>query len=270
MKPSSTGIAIICIVSFLITACSTVPITGRTRLELIPNDSMLSMSKEQYGTFLNSHKLSKNKKQTQLVRRVGRKIQKAVEQYLTENGLAHEVKYYEWEFNLVESKQVNAWAMPGGKVVVYTGILPVALDEKGLAVIMGHEVAHVVADHGNERMSQGLIFQFGGMALSTALSSKPQQTRELWMQVYGAGAQYGVMLPYGRLHESEADHLGLVFMAMAGYDPNAAVAFWKRMAKMKSGQAPPEFLSTHPSDERRIQDIRNLIPTAMLYYQKSQ
>jgi predicted Zn-dependent protease len=270
MKLSKTGIAIICVVSFLFTACSTVPITGRTHLELIPDATMLSMSKEQYSTFLKSHKISKNKKQTQLVRRVGRKIQKSVEQYLTENNLAHEVKYYEWEFNLVESKQVNAWAMPGGKVVVYTGILPVALDEKGLAVIMGHEVAHVVADHGNERMSQGLIFQFGGMALSTALSTKPQQTRELWMQVYGTGAQYGVMLPYSRLHESEADHLGLVFMAMAGYDPNSAVDFWKRMAKMKSGQAPPEFLSTHPSDERRIQDIRNLIPKAMLYYRKSQ
>jgi predicted Zn-dependent protease len=187
-----------------------------------------------------------------------------------ENNLTHEVKYYEWEFNLIESKQVNAWAMPGGKVVVYTGILPVASDEKGLAVIMGHEIAQVVADHGNERMSQGLIFQFGGMALSTALSKKPQQTQKLWMQVYGAGAQYGVMLPYSRLHESEADHLGLVFMAMAGYDPNSAVGFWKRMAKKKSGQAPPEFLSTHPSDERRIQNIRNLIPQAMACYRKSQ
>ncbi len=270
MKLSKTGIAIICTVSFLFTACSTVPITGRKHLELIPDATMLSMSKEQYSTFLKSHKISRNKKQTQLVRRVGRKIQKAVEQYLTENNLAHEVRYYEWEFNLIESKQVNAWAMPGGKVVVYTGILPVASDEKGLAVIMGHEIAHVVADHGNERMSQGLIFQFGGMALSTALSNKPQQTRELWMQVYGAGAQYGVMLPYSRLHESEADHLGLVFMAMAGYDPNSALGFWKRMAKMKSGQAPPEFLSTHPSDERRIQDIRNLIPKAMLYYRKNQ
>ena len=270
MKLSKTGIAIICVVSFLFTACSTVPITGRTHFELIPDATMLSMSKEQYRDFLKSHKISKNEQQAQRVGRVGRKIQKAVEQYLTENNLAHEVKNYEWEFNLVESDQVNAWAMPGGKVVVYTGILPVALDEKGLAVIMGHEIAHVVAGHGNERMSQGLIFQFGGMALSTALSNKPQQTRQLWMRVYGAGAQYGVMLPYSRLHESEADHLGLVFMAMAGYDPNSAVGFWERMAKMKSGQAPPEFLSTHPSDARRIQDIRNLIPKAMLYYRKSQ
>jgi predicted Zn-dependent protease len=251
-------------------ACSTVPITGRKHLELIPDATMLSMSKDQYRAFLKSNKISKNQKETQRVRRVGRKIQKAVEQYLTENNLAHELKNYEWEFNLIDSKQVNAWAMPGGKVVVYSGILPVALNETGLAVIMGHEIAHVVADHGNERMSQGLIFQFGGMALSTALSSKPQQTRELWMQVYGAGAQYGVMLPYSRLHESEADHLGLIFMAMAGYDPRSAVDFWKRMAKVKSGQAPPEFLSTHPSDERRIHDIRNLIPKAMLYYRKSQ
>jgi predicted Zn-dependent protease len=270
MTYSKTGIAIICAASILISACSTVPITGRKHLELIPDATMLSMSKEQYSAFLKSNKISKNQKQTQRVRGVGRNIQKAVEQYLSENNLAHEVKNYEWEFNLIESKQVNAWAMPGGKVVVYSGILPVASDEKGLAVIMGHEIAHVVAGHGNERMSQGLIFQFGGMALSTALSNKPQQTQELWMQVYGAGAQYGLMLPYSRLHESEADHLGLVFMAMAGYDPNSAVDFWKRMAKMKSGQAPPEFLSTHPSDERRIQDIRKLIPKALLYYRKSQ
>ena len=269
MAPLKNGFAIICAASILMGACSTVPITGRKHLELIPDETMLSMSKEQYRAFLKSHKISKNKKQTQQVRRVGRKIQKAVEQYLSENNLAHEVKNFEWEFNLIDSKQVNAWAMPGGKVVVYSGILPVALNEKGLAVIMGHEIAHVVADHGNERMSQGLIFQFGGMALSTALSNKPQQTRELWMQVYGAGAQYGVMLPYSRLHESEADHLGLVFMAMAGYDPRSAVDFWKRMAKVKSGKAPPEFLSTHPSDERRIQDIRNLIPKALQYYRES-
>ncbi len=255
---------------FIFTACSTVPITGRRHLELIPDASMLSMSTEQYNSFLKSNKISANKEQTQLVKRVGRNIQKAVEQYLAENNLAQELKYYEWEFNLVESKEVNAWAMPGGKVVVYTGILPVAQNEKGLAVIMGHEIAHVVADHGNERMSQGLIVQFGGMALSTALANKPQQTRELWMQVFGAGAQYGVMLPYSRLHESEADHLGLIFMAMAGYHPNEAVDFWKRMAQMKGGQAPPEFLSTHPSDEKRIQDIRNLIPKAMFYYRKNQ
>ena len=270
MAPLIKGIATICTASIIMGACSTVPITGRKQLELIPDETMLSMSKDQYRAFLKSNKISKNQKETQRVRRVGRKIQKAVERYLTENNLAHEVRNYEWEFNLIDNKQVNAWAMPGGKVVVYSGILPVALNEKGLAVIMGHEIAHVVAGHGNERMSQGLIFQFGGMALSTALSSKPQQTRELWMQVYGAGAQYGVMLPYSRLHESEADQLGLIFMAMAGYDPRSAVDFWKRMAKVKSGRAPPEFLSTHPSDERRIQDIRNLIPKAMLYYRKSQ
>lgn len=269
MKLLKISILIFLSLFFLLTACSTVPITGRRHLELIPDASMLSMSTEQYDAFLKSHKINADTNQTGLVRRVGRKIQKAVEQYMAENNLSHELKYYEWEFNLVESKDVNAWAMPGGKVVVYTGILPVAQDEKGLAVIMGHEIAHVVANHGNERMSQGLIVQFGGMALSTALANKPQQTRELWMQVYGAGAQYGVMLPYSRLHESEADHLGLIFMAMAGYHPNTAVDFWKRMAKMKGDQAPPEFLSTHPSDERRIQNIRNLIPKAMLYYHSS-
>jgi predicted Zn-dependent protease len=263
------NITIVSLFVFLLSGCGTVPITGRRHLELIPDASMLSMSKEQYRGFLKSHKPSADKNQTQLVRHVGRKIQAAVEQYLTANNLSHELKYYEWEFNLVESQEVNAWAMPGGKVVVYTGILPVARNEQGLAVIMGHEIAHVVAAHGNERMSQGLIYQFGGMALSTALSNKPQQTRELWMRVYGAGAQYGVILPYSRLHESEADHLGLIFMAMAGYHPDAAVEFWQRMAQMKGGQAPPEFLSTHPSDERRIQNIRKLIPEAMRYYRKN-
>jgi predicted Zn-dependent protease len=249
-------------------ACSTVPVTGRKQLDLIPQSTMLSMSTEQYQTFLKSNKISRNKQQTQLVRRVGWRIQKSVEQYFTENNLAHELEGYAWEFNLVDSDPVNAWAMPGGKVVVYTGILPVTKNEEGLAVVMGHEVAHAVVGHGDERMSQALIFQMGGMALSTALANEPERTRELWLAAFGAGAQYGILLPYSRLHESEADHLGLIFMAMAGYNPNAAVSFWKRMSKMKGGKAPPEILSTHPSDQTRIQNIRNLIPQAMTYYKK--
>jgi predicted Zn-dependent protease len=156
--------------------------------------------------------------------------------------------------------------MPGGKVVVYTGILPITRDEAGLATVMGHEIAHAVARHGNERMSQALLTQMGGMALAVALEQNPSQTNQLWMAVYGMGAQVGILLPYSRLHESEADHLGLIFMAMAGYDPNKAVEFWERMAQMKSGQAPPEFLSTHPSDEARIKKIKELLPEAMQYY----
>lgn len=266
-KLSALGVLLL---SLMLATCSTVPVTGRKQLDLIPQSTMLSMSTEQYQTFLKSNKISKNNKQTQLVRRVGWRIQKSVEQYFTANNLAHELEGYDWEFNLVESDQVNAWAMPGGKVVVYTGILPVTANEEGLAVVLGHEVAHAVAGHGNERMSQALIVQMGGMALSTALANEPEQTKQLWMAAFGAGAQFGILLPYSRLQESEADHLGLIFMAMAGYDPNAAVSFWQRMAKMKGGKAPPEILSTHPSDETRIQKIKSLIPQAMTYYQKPQ
>lgn len=259
--------AIIAVLLFL-TACSTVPITGRSQLNLIPGSSMLSMSLQQYDQFLKEHKLSANQEQTQMVKRVGTKVQNAVERYFASSGLSEHLANYQWEFNLVEDKQVNAWCMPGGKVVVYTGILPVAKGEAGLAVVMGHEIAHAIAEHGNERMSQGLMAQMGGVALSTALSTQTAATQQLWMSVYGVGAQYGAILPYGRMQESEADHLGLIFMAMAGYDPNEAISFWQRMSAQKSGQAPPEFLSTHPSDTTRIENIRRLIPEAMKQYKK--
>jgi len=242
------------------TACSTVPITGRSQLNLIPGSSMLSMSLQQYDQFLKEHKVSSNKEQTAMVKRVGARVQGAVERYFASSGLQGQLKNYQWEFNLVEDKQVNAWCMPGGKVVVYTGLLPVAKDDTGLAVVLGHEIAHAVAEHGNERMSQGLLAQMGGVALSTALSTEPAATQQLWMSVYGVGAQYGAILPYGRMQESDADHLGLVFMTMAGYDPNEAIPFWERMSAGKSGQAPPEFLSTHPSSATRIANIRRLIP----------
>jgi len=258
----------IALISLLLTSCSTVPVTGRSHLNLIPGSSMMSMSAQQYGTFLKENKLSQNQQQTAMVKRVGARIQGAVERYFASTGLQDYLKNYKWEFNLVEDKQVNAWCMPGGKVVVYTGILPVARDDAGLAVVMGHEIAHAIAEHGNERMSQGLIAQLGGVALSTALATKPEVTQQLWMSVYGVGTQYGALLPYGRMQESEADHLGLVFMTMAGYDPNVAVSFWERMATQKGGQAPPEFLSTHPSDATRIANIKRLIPSVVAQYRK--
>jgi predicted Zn-dependent protease len=230
---------------------------------------MLSMSFQQYDQFLKENKLSSDQAKTAMVKNVGRRIANAVEQYLVQNGMGAETEKYSWEFNLVEDDQINAWCMPGGKVVVYTGILPVAQDDAGLAVVMGHEIAHAVAEHGNERMSHGLAVQMGGTALSVALSSQPAETQLLWMSVFGVGAQYGFMMPYSRLHESEADELGLVFMAMAGYDPNAAVGFWQRMSEQKGGGAPPEFLSTHPSDQTRIQDIKELIPKVMPYYRST-
>jgi len=255
--------------SIFLLSCATVPITGRKQLSIIPGTTMLSMSLQQYSEFLNSHKLSTDQKQTQMVKSVGARIQKAVEKYFIENNMSEELENYSWEFNLVESKEVNAWCMPGGKVVVYTGILPITGDENGLAVVMGHEIAHAIAGHGNERMSQGLALQLGGMAISTAMAKKPEATQQLWMSAFGIGAQYGLMLPYSRLHENEADHLGMIFMAMAGYDPNTTVEFWKRMAQEKQGKAPPEFMSTHPSDETRINNIRELIPEVMPYYKKS-
>ena len=261
-----TKIISVFVVLAMVISCSTVPLTGRSQLNIIPSSTMLSMSFSQYDQFLDQNKVSNNKTQTRIVKKVGHKIQKAVEDYFAEKGISEELKGYEWEFNLVESEQVNAWCMPGGKVVIYTGILPITKTETGLAVVMGHEIAHAIAEHGGERMSQGLLTNLGGMALAKALEKKPEETQQLWMAAFGIGAQVGVMLPFSRLHESEADHLGLIFMAMAGYNPKEAVDFWKRMAEMKKGQSPPEFLSTHPSDETRIEDLKKLLPKAMKYY----
>jgi predicted Zn-dependent protease len=254
------------VAAVILAACSTVPITGRKQLSLIPQSEMLSTSYTQYGEFLKTNKVSSNAQQTALVRNIGVRIQKAVETYFAQKGLSDALKDYRWEFNVVENQEVNAWCMPGGKVVVYTGILPVTKTEAGLAVVMGHEIAHAVAEHGSERMSQELIAQLGGAALSTALQNSPEKTKSIWSSVYAVGAQYGALLPFSRIHESEADHLGLVFMAMAGYDPNEAVTFWTRMAQSSGGASVPEFMSTHPSDETRIADIKKGIPEAMQYY----
>ena len=208
----------IVIIGLMFNSCSTVPLTGRQQLNIIPSSQMLSMSADQYGQFLKENKPSTDQKGVLLVRTVGKRIQSAVEQYMAQNNLSDRLNGYNWEFNLVESKQVNAWCMPGGKVVVYTAILPITKDEAGLAVVLGHEIAHAIAEHGNERMSQGLLVQFGGMALSELIKNKPQATQQLCMSAFGAGAQYGALLPFSRTQESEADHLGLIFMSMAGYD----------------------------------------------------
>ena len=255
------------LVVFILQSCSTVPLTGRSQLNMIPSSEMLSMSFQQYDQFLKENKLSTNQTEVNLVKSTGLKIQHAVERYLQENNMSNRLNGYKWEFNLVESDQVNAWCMPGGKVVVYTGILPVTQDESGLAVVMGHEIAHAVAEHGNERMSDALIQQLGGVALSVALKDEPETTRGLFLAAYGIGTTVGVMLPFSRTQESEADHLGLIFMAMAGYNPNGAVDFWQRMSQ-NAGGSPPEFLSTHPSDENRIRKIQSEIPEAMRYYKK--
>jgi len=271
MKTKTILKPVILVAIFMLTillSCSRVPITGRQQLNLLPSSQMLSMSFQQYDDFLETNKISKDATQTAMVKRVGSKIQRAVEDYFALKGMAQELKGYSWEFNLIDNKEANAWCMPGGKVVFYTGILPITKDETGMAVVMGHEVAHAIAEHGNERMSQGMLTQLGGMALAVAIQEKPEQTQALWMTAFGVGSQVGVMLPFSRLHESEADRLGLIFMAMAGYNPQQAVSFWQRMAEMKGGQAPPEFISTHPSDATRIEQIKKWLPEAMTYYSK--
>ena len=255
-------------VSVFTNSCSTVPVTGRNQLSIIPASQLMSMSFQQYDQFLTENKVLKNTSQSVQIKRIGAKIQGAVEKYFKETNMSDHLDGYSWEFNLVESEQVNAWCMPGGKVVFYTGILPICKDDAGIATVMGHEIAHAIAEHGGERMSQSLILQLGGMGLQAALQNEPALTQQLAMTAFGIGSQVGVMLPFSRLHESEADHMGLIFMAMAGYNPNESVSFWQRMAAQKGGDTPPEFLSTHPSDQTRINDLKKLIPEAMQYYKK--
>lgn len=247
-------------------ACQKNAITGRRSLNLIPEQEMIGMSLTEYKNFLDSNKvLPATNANTVLVRKVGLKIQKAVEKYYADKGLSSQLAGFQWEFNVVDENTVNAWCMPGGKVVVYTGLLPVTKDEPSLAVVMGHEIAHAIARHGSERMSNGMLVQFGGQALGAALQTKPQLTQALFAQSFGIGSQLG-MLKFSRNHETEADKMGLIFAAMGGYDPEAAVAFWQRMADASGGQKPPELLSTHPSDETRIATLKSFMPEAKKYY----
>lgn len=253
----------------LLQACQTNPVTGRKSLNLMPASELQSMSYSEYNTFLSSHKISTNAEQTAMVTRVGTRIQKAVEDYMAQNGKSKDLSGFKWEFHLVEDPAVNAWCMPGGKVVVYTGIMPVVQSETGLAVVLGHEIAHAIANHGGERMSQGIVQQMGGVALDVALSQKPAQTRALFSQAYNTGTTVGVLLPYSRMNESEADHMGLIFMAMAGYNPDEAVTFWKRMKDASAGSQKPNVLvSTHPADDKRIKDIQGWLPEVKQKYYK--
>jgi predicted Zn-dependent protease len=254
------------IAAVTVSACSSVPITGRKQVMLVSDSEIQTMSYQQYDQFLKENKLSTDAEKTAMIKRVGTRIQGAVEEYMATNNMSGQLAGYQWEFNLVESEELNAWCMPGGKVVFYTGIIPVCKDEAGIAVVMGHEVAHAVAKHGQERMSQEMIAQGLGSTLSAALANNSQQTQDLAMTAFGAGAQFGALLPFSRKHESEADHLGLIFMAMAGYDPKVAVPFWERMAQGSGGEKPPEIMSTHPSDETRIANLNKLMPEAMKYY----
>lgn len=226
------------------------------------------MALTQYKDFLTKNPVLPATNQNQeMVRRVGNKIAAAITKYYNEHGAGDELKGYSWEFNLVESKEVNAWCMPGGKVVVYTGLLAVTQNENALAIVMGHEITHAVAGHGRERMSQEMLAQGIQVAGNVALGSNPQ-TVSIFNQVYGPGAQIGVLLPFSRKQESEADHYGLIFAAMAGYNPQEAISFWTRMASM-GGEKPPVLLSDHPADAQRIEDLKKAMPEAMKYYEGS-
>ena len=246
-------------------ACTTVPITGRRQLSLVSSAEMQAMSYQAYKQVLDTSRVLNNS-DAAMVKRVGGRIQRAVESYMAQNNYTSQLQGFAWEFNLIQDKQVNAWCMPGGKVAVYTGILPLTQNETGLAVVMGHEIAHAIAKHGEERMSQAVMAQTGGSLAGAALGGSAG-TQNVFANVFGIGSQLG-MLKHGRSQESESDHLGLIFMAMAGYDPQQAVPFWQRMAAQKGGASTPGFLSSHPSDATRIANIQKLMPEALKYYKR--
>ncbi len=247
-------------------ACATVPLSGRRQLKLLPEGMLINMSLTAYSEFLNEHPvLPPDHPDAMMIQRSGNRIADAVITYMQENNIKNRI--FDFEFNLVLNDQVNAWCMPGGKVVFYTGILPLTKDEAGAAVVMGHEIAHAVANHGNERMSQQMALMLGAITLDVALKEKPEETRDIFMLAYGVGGTLGT-LAYSRQHEYEADKLGMIFMAMAGYNPERTLEFWQEMSRL-SGPAPPQFLSTHPSNEARIRAIEKFMPEAMKYFKKA-
>lgn len=238
---------------------------GRNTLDLVDDATVMSLSATQYSAFIATNPPVQGTAQSAMVQRVGARLTAAVQQYLADKGQTNLISNYNWEFNLVNNAEVNAWCLPGGKIVVYSGILPLTITDTDLAVVMGHEIAHAVLKHGNERMSQQLLLQYGGAALSALLSSKPAETQTLFNTAFGITSNLGA-LAFSRKQESEADETGLYFMAVAGYNPNNAIAFWQRMQAQGGGSNTPVLLSTHPSDETRIQNIRDLMPKALAYY----
>jgi predicted Zn-dependent protease len=257
---------ILMFIAALIGGCALNLVTGRNQLSLIQESELQLMATSEYNSFLTENKpLSNSNANAAMVDRVGARIASAITKYYTSQGKSEVLEGYKWEFNTINSDEVNAWCMPGGKVVVYTGLLPVTQNETALAIVMGHEIAHAVANHGNERMSRAMVQQLGGAALEVALAQKPQQTKDLFMMSYGIGSEVGAMLPWSRQQETEADQFGLIFAAMAGYNPQEAIPFWQRMSSAGGGK-PPEFLSTHPSDDRRIRNLQKFMPEALKYY----
>jgi predicted Zn-dependent protease len=255
-------------------ACQRVPITGRKQLMLVEDAAMNQMSFASYKAFLDTSKVVSSSPDADMVARVGSRLQKAVQSYLDKNKMGAVTKDFEWEYHLVQSKQVNAWCMPGGKVVVYSGILPITQNETGLAVVLSHEISHAIAKHGAERMSESMVqqglLQVGQVAGLAAIQNP--KSRAAFGNLYGIAApvamQVGVGLPHSRKQESEADRLGLIFMSMAGYDPKQAISFWERMSAGNQNNT-PIYLSDHPSDQKRISDLKKELPEAMTYYKAS-
>lgn len=251
---------------FLATSCTTNPITGRSQINLIPSSQLMASSFQGYKETLNKSKLSTDQVQVNRIKTIGKRIQKSVEKYYADNNMSDKLAGFEWEFNLIDDPTVNAWCMPGGKVAFYTGILPICKSDEGIAVVMGHEIAHAVANHSGERASTGLIKEFGMGLAGAAVENNPTMTNQILLQAAGAGSELG-LLKFSRQHESESDHMGLIFMAMAGYNPHEAPKFWERMAAA-GGQAPPEFLSTHPSSSTRVKQLNKWMSEALQYYKK--
>jgi len=258
----------VAVLAFGIASCTQNAVTGRSQLSLYNESDIQSMAAQQYQQFLTQNKVvsSSGNKDAEMVRRVGQRLTSAITQYYTSQGKGSVLDGYKWEYNLVDSKEVNAWCMPGGKIVVYTGILPITQNEAALAVVLGHEITHALAHHGNERMSQQAIQQLGGVALQTAIANKSAAAQNIMLSAYGIGSNVGALLPFSRKQESEADHFGLIFTAMAGYNPQEAIPFWERMKAASGSSKPPEILSTHPADETRIEALKAEMPEALKYY----
>jgi predicted Zn-dependent protease len=249
-------------------SCAHNAITGRNQLALYNEADIQTMAATQYKQFLTENKVvaTTTNRDAEMVRRVGQRLTNAITQYYTAQGQAKELEGYKWEYNLVDSKEVNAWCMPGGKIVVYTGLLPISQNEAALAVVLGHEITHALAHHGNERMSQSAIQQLGGVALQTAIADKNPVAQNIFMSAYGIGSNVGALLPFSRKQELEADHFGLIFAAMAGYNPQEAIPLWERMKAAAGSSHPPELLSTHPAEDTRIEKLKELMPEALKYY----
>lgn len=246
----------------LFIGCATNPFTGKKTMAFVSNDDIFPSSFAQYDQVLSENKVVKNTADAKMIKRVGERIANAAERWLNANGYQGYLEDYEWEYNLIESDQVNAWCLPGGKIAFYTGILPIAQNETGVAIIMGHEVAHALANHGQQRMSSGMLQQLGAGAVAVATSNETVQERELYMAAYGLASTYGAAMPFSRKHETEADKIGLILSAIAGYNPEEGARLWQRMKANSGGEAPPEFMSTHPSNDTRIETLTQLAPQA--------